>query len=128
MYRGLKTLLKQTISTGMITAVFLLITSISNTLYAGYATIFIYHKFGEDRYPTTSVSIKDFTKQMEYLKKNGYNVIHLSKLVDYIQRGEEIPEKTVVITIDDGYKSTMKAYRILKGTTFPLQFFCMQKV
>lgn len=67
--------------------------------------------------------MEDFIKQMEYLKKNHYNVVPLSKLVNYLQRREEIPEKTVVITIDDGYKSTMRAYKILKKYNFPFTVF-----
>lgn len=106
-----------------ITAGFLLILSISFPVFADFAAILIYHKFGEDKYPTTSVSMEDFKKQMDYLKKNNFNVIHLSKLIDILQRKEDIPPKTVVITIDDGYKSTMRAYKILKKYRFPFTVF-----
>lgn len=106
-----------------ITAGFLLILSISSQVFADYATVLIYHKFGEKKYPTTSVSMDDFRKQLNYLKKNNYNVIPLSKLIDYLQRKEKIPPKTVVITIDDGYKSTMRAYELLKKYRFPFTVF-----
>ncbi len=105
----------------MITAVFLLLTSIK--AYAGYATVLIYHRFDENKYPTTSISTKVFEKQMRYLKENGYNVIPLKQLINYLENKKEIPPKTVVITIDDGYRSTMKAYRILKKYGFPFTIF-----
>ncbi|NPA52858.1 MAG: polysaccharide deacetylase family protein [Aquificae bacterium] len=59
---------------------------------------------------------------MEFLKKNHYNVVSLKKLLQYLKTGK-IPPKTVIITIDDGYKSTMKAYRILKNYNFPFTVF-----
>ena len=89
----------------------------------GYATVFIYHRFGDSRYPTTSVSMEDFKREMLYLKKNNYNVISLKALYRLIEEKKPIPPKTVVITIDDGYKTTMKAYRILKEMNFPFTVF-----
>ncbi len=93
------------------------------TLSFGDALILIYHRFGEDKYPSTSVSLEDFEKQMKYLKENNYNVIRLSELVELLKEGKEIPDKTVVITIDDGYKSTMRAFEILKKYNFPFTVF-----
>ncbi len=89
----------------------------------GYATVFIYHRFGDSRYPTTSVKMEDFKKEMLYLKKNNYNVISLKELYKLVKEKKPIPSKTVVITIDDGYKTTMKAYRILKEMNFPFTVF-----
>ncbi len=60
---------------------------------------------------------------MRYLKENNYNVISIDKLVYYLKNKKEIPEKTVVITIDDGYKSTMKAFKILKKYNYPFTLF-----
>ena len=88
-----------------------------------YATILIYHRFGDERYPTTSVSLQDFKKQMEYLKENSYNVISLRRLYEIVSSGKAIPPKTVVITIDDGYRTTMKAFEILKEYRFPFTVF-----
>ncbi len=88
-----------------------------------YATIFVYHRFGDNRYPTTSASMEDFEKQMEFLKKNNYNVISLDELWQMAESGERIPPKTVVITIDDGYRTTMKAFKVLKKYNFPFAVF-----
>ncbi|MEO2067893.1 MAG: polysaccharide deacetylase family protein [Desulfurobacteriaceae bacterium] len=88
-----------------------------------YATIFIYHRFDDVRYPSTSVSLEDFEKELKFLKENNYNVISLKELYDIISKKGKIPPKTVVITIDDGYKSTIKAFRLLKKYNFPFTVF-----
>ncbi len=88
----------------------------------GYAVILIYHKFDELNSPSTSTPIKDFENQMRYLYENNYNVVSLDKLIQYI-KNKNIPPKTVVITIDDGYKSTMKAFKVLKKYNFPFTLF-----
>lgn len=88
-----------------------------------YATVFIYHRFGDPRYPSTSVSLEDFRKELSYLKEKGYKVIKLSQLYQIVSSGREIPPKTVVITIDDGYRTTYKAFKILKEFNFPFTVF-----
>ncbi len=56
-----------------------------------------------------------FAQQMAYLAQAGYTSLFLSELVELLQNGEELPEKAVVITFDDGYESNyIYAYPILK--------------
>jgi peptidoglycan/xylan/chitin deacetylase (PgdA/CDA1 family) len=51
-----------------------------------------------------TVSVADFDQQMDYLEKNGYHVIPLAELVDYVVgRRPDLPAKSIVITVDDGY-------------------------
>ncbi len=102
----------------MICALSILITSGR----AEYGTILLYHRFGDDRYPTTSVSLEDFERQMSYLKEKGYRVVPLSRLVDMVREGT-IPPKTVAITIDDGYGTTMKAFAVLRRFGYPFTVF-----
>jgi peptidoglycan/xylan/chitin deacetylase (PgdA/CDA1 family) len=125
MLRKLKQLLKKITYSNTITAKLILITLLINFnfSFAGYAVILIYHKFDKNKSPSTSIPIKDFENQMRYLKENNFNVISIEKLVYYLKNKKEIPEKTVVITIDDGYKSTMKAFKVLKKYNFPFTLF-----
>ncbi len=88
-----------------------------------YATLFVYHRFGDKRYPSTSVSIKDFKKELSFLKRNHYKVVSLKELYSIISSGKPIPPKTVVITIDDGYRTTYKAFKLLKEFNFPFTVF-----
>ncbi len=89
----------------------------------GYATVFIFHRFGDKRYPSTSVDLKEFRREMEYLKRHGYRVVSLKELYGWISEKKPIPPKTVVITIDDGYRTTMRAFKILKEFHFPFTVF-----
>jgi peptidoglycan/xylan/chitin deacetylase (PgdA/CDA1 family) len=87
-------------------------------------TVLIYHRFGEDKYPTTNISVKSFRAQMAYLKANHYQVIPLATLVENLANDKKTPDKTVVITIDDGYKSVYEqAWPILKEFGYPFTVF-----
>lgn len=69
------------------------------------ATIFVYHRFNDTKHQSTSISNDKLRSDFQYLKDNGYKVIKLSELVKLLKRKQPIPPKTVVLTIDDGYKS-----------------------
>ena len=53
-----------------------------------------------------AVHIDAFERQMRVLKERGFNVLPLSGLVSAMEGGEVLPRKTVVLTFDDGYRST----------------------
>jgi len=86
--------------------------------------ILMYHNIGNEP-GSFSVSAQNFLKQMEYLKKNGYQVISLDKLVESIRNKTALlARKPVVITFDDGYRDNFQyAYPILKKFGFPATIF-----
>lgn len=91
---------------------------------AAEVTVLIYHRFGEDRYPSTNISIAAFREQLVYLRDNNFQVIPLAELVDRLKQGRALPEKGVVLTIDDGYKSVYhRAWPVLKEFGFPFTVF-----
>ncbi len=91
-------------------------------------TVFIYHRFGDARLPTTNVSVAAFTEQMEYLQSHNYNVISLSQLVEMIKIGSTLPPKTTVITIDDAYQSVYEnCWPVLQKYGFPFTIFVYTK-
>ena len=65
---------------------------------------FVYHRFGDKRYPTTNVPLSDFENHLRYLKENNFQVLTLSQAMDYLKSDEPVV-KTAVLTIDDGYKT-----------------------
>lgn len=88
------------------------------------AVVFMYHRFGESRYPSTNIKLEQFEAHLEYLKQNSYNVWPLSKVVRYISEGKYIPQKTVALSIDDAYKSVYtQAFPRLKAKGFPFTVF-----
>jgi peptidoglycan/xylan/chitin deacetylase (PgdA/CDA1 family) len=92
----------------------------------GFQTVpvLVYHNFSKKRSGKTSVSEADFEAQMKYLKENGFHVISLDQLLDFIDYKEQIPEKSVAITFDDAWGSIYDiALPILKKYSFPATFF-----
>jgi len=77
-------------------------------LAADHAVIVMYHRFGENRYPSTNVTMKQLDSHIAHLKRGKFTVWPLKKIVAAIKAGEPLPDKTVAITIDDAYASVMK--------------------
>ncbi|MBU4228459.1 polysaccharide deacetylase family protein [bacterium] len=93
----------------------------NNIVYAEEITIPIltYHNFTKDEGSSYQINIVEFEKQMDYLAVHNYSVISLSELLTGLRDGQ-LPPKPIVITIDDGFKSTYTlAYPILKKYNFP---------
>lgn len=95
------------------------------TLYlAADATIFVYHRFGDSRFPTTNTPLQELKKEFAYFKSAGYEVVSLQKLVDALKNGKEIPDNWVVLTIDDSYKSFYEnGLPIFKEYGYPFTLF-----
>jgi peptidoglycan/xylan/chitin deacetylase (PgdA/CDA1 family) len=92
------------------------------------ATVLIYHRFDEDKYPSTNIDTARFREQLEYLKSHNYTVISLQELVDSLHHNSSLPARSVVITIDDGYRSVYeKAWPLLKEYGFPFTVFLYTK-
>ncbi len=71
-----------------------------------------------------AVTPEIFARQMDFLKKHHYNVIPLEKLVDLIKAKAKIPPKTVVITLDDGYRDNyLYAFPVLRKYNLPATIF-----
>jgi biofilm PGA synthesis lipoprotein PgaB len=88
------------------------------------AVVFMYHRFGEDRYPSTSIRVDQFRQQMDFLREGGFTVIPLMDLLAFLSGNQELPPKAVVITVDDAYRSIYEvAYPLLVEYGFPFTVF-----
>ncbi len=86
--------------------------------------ILCYHRFREKCNTPLCISKDAFERQMAYLKANGYRVITLKDFSDFIHERREIPDRSVVISFDDGYQSFYEiAYPILKKFDFKATLF-----
>ncbi len=65
---------------------------------------FVYHRFDDNRFPSTNIAAKNFEAHLQWLKAHQVQVLNLSDAIDYIKSDAAI-KRTAVITIDDGYKS-----------------------
>lgn len=87
------------------------------------ASILMYHSIGENEV-VFNVTPEDFEKQLDYLKRKNYKVMKLKELVEKLKSGKEIEKKSVVLTLDDGFKDNYSnAFPILKKYGFPATIF-----
>jgi peptidoglycan/xylan/chitin deacetylase (PgdA/CDA1 family) len=92
----------------------------------GFQTIPIltYHRFAEECDSPLCMPAKTFELQMRYLKKNGYHVIGAEELFSFLGYRRGLPQKSVLITMDDGYRSVYNiAYPILKRYGYTATLF-----
>ena len=87
--------------------------------------ILMYHSIDNNGNDTKlSVSPESFARQMEFLSKNHYNVVPLGKVISYIKKNEIPPQKTIAITLDDGFHNNYQyAYPVLKKYNIPATLF-----
>ncbi|MBM3249392.1 MAG: polysaccharide deacetylase family protein [Candidatus Omnitrophica bacterium] len=79
--------------------------------------ILMYHSVdsGGVRENRLVVSPGTFERQMRFLKERRYNVVTLEELSALIAAKSRIPDKTVAITFDDGYRDNFtRAFPVLK--------------
>jgi peptidoglycan/xylan/chitin deacetylase (PgdA/CDA1 family) len=70
------------------------------------------------------INLEAFEQGMDYLYQEGYYTASLSELEDYVHGRIRLPEKTVVITFDDGYENNyIYAYPLLKKYGFRAAVF-----
>ncbi len=85
--------------------------------------ILMYHSVG-DNPAFFTVTPKDFARQMAYLKKQGFRVVSLGQIVNSLEKGEKLTDKTAALTFDDGYVDNfVNAWPVLKKYNFPATIF-----
>ena len=89
-----------------------------------YASIIMYHRFGDSRYPSTNIKKEQFLNHISELLKPKYKVVSIEKAFLAINNIELIKDRSVVITIDDAYSSVYKyAWPIFKKHNLPFTLF-----
>ena len=82
----------------------------------------MYHRFDEEKYPSTNISMNIFKEQMKIIKDLNYNFYNpgdLQKNFDLVKK-----EKKILITIDDAFTSFYKnAWPYLKKEKIPFILF-----
>ena len=103
---------------------YILLLCISYLYLNANAHIFVYHRFGDDAHKSTNTTIKQLKEQFEYLKKNNYEVVPTSKIINRINENKKVPDNWVALHIDDSYKSFFEnGLPIFKEYNYPFSLF-----
>jgi peptidoglycan/xylan/chitin deacetylase (PgdA/CDA1 family) len=82
----------------------------------------MYHRFEENKYPSTNIKIADFVKQIDLIKKNGFTFINADNFENSLVNHKS--EKKILLTIDDAFKSFyVQAWPVLKSNKIPFLLF-----
>ena len=82
----------------------------------------MYHRFNENKYPSTNIKMDIFDQQMKIIKKLGYEFYDPKLFVKEFE--EPKITKKILITIDDGFKSFYnEAWPYLKENKIPFILF-----
>ena len=82
----------------------------------------MYHRFEENKYPSTNIKIIDFIKHIDLLKKNNFKFIYANDFENSLINLKD--NKKVLLTIDDGFKSFYdQAWPVLKNDKIPFILF-----
>ena len=82
----------------------------------------MYHRFDENKYPSTNIRYNVFLKHIQLIKELGFNFIHPNDF----ESNFNIPkkQKKILLTIDDGFKSFYDvAWPYLKENKIPFILF-----
>lgn len=99
--------------------------AMSPALAGDGAVVIIYHRFGENTYPTTNIRLEQFdTHIAELTGPGGYHVLPLEQIIAALRAGRDLPDRAIAITIDDAFLSVYsEAWPRLKRANLPFTVF-----
>ena len=100
--------------------------NLSGVTASGYqlVPVLTYHDLAPAAKGRMVMGAKGFEEQMRYLKANGFRVVTLKEYVEFVSLQRQLPQKSVLITFDDGYRSFLRyGYPVLKELGFSATLF-----
>ncbi len=83
-----------------------------------------YHRFENPPHDPLAISTREFETQMQRLKDSGVTVISMDDFLAWRRGEKDVPARSAIITIDDGYVSGYnEAWPILKKFGYPFTMF-----
>ena len=84
-------------------------------LYTAQLPVLLYHDLLAESGDPNAMTAAVFDEQMQALQAAGYTTVSLDEVYAYVFNGAGLPEKPLLITFDDGYRSNYElAYPILQ--------------
>ena len=82
----------------------------------------MYHRFDENKYPSTNIKMEVFVKQIEMIKNANYEFYDIQEFIDNFNQPKN--KKKILITIDDAFSSFYEiAWPFLKENRIPFILF-----
>ncbi|MCX7712068.1 MAG: polysaccharide deacetylase family protein [Chthoniobacterales bacterium] len=83
-----------------------------------------YHRFENPARDPLAITPEQFRAQLQQIRDSGITVISMEDFLAWRRREKEIPERSALITIDDGFNCTYYvAWPILREFGYPFTFF-----
>lgn len=81
--------------------------------------ILMYHAVVADDYAPNKYAVKksQLVADLDYLKQKGYTTIDSYDLINY-KKGAELPQKSIMLTFDDGFLSMLEVSQLLQERGF----------
>lgn len=90
--------------------------------YSGIPVL-LYHSI-DDSGSVISTSSSQFRSHLSYLRRRGYQTITGNQFIDYLEAGRKLPQKSFMITFDDGFRNNYThALPILKELGYTALIF-----
>lgn len=88
--------------------------------------VLYYHSVDENADNEVTITPEMLKEQLNYINDNDYVTMTIKELYDYLKNNQPIPEKSIVITFDDGYMNNYtEAFPILKEMNMKATIFCV---
>ena len=82
----------------------------------------MYHRFNENKYPSTNIDMDIFKKHIQIIKDQNFKFINLEDFKENFDIRKN--EKKILLTVDDGFKSFYdNAWPFLKENKIPFILF-----
>lgn len=77
--------------------------------------VLMYHSIAVEEGNPIRMPVEQFDSEMKYIKDQGYTTLTMKELYSYFENQVPVPEKSIVITLDDGYSDNYTAaFPVLK--------------
>ena len=86
----------------------------------------MYHRFNENKYPSTNIQLDVFKEQLKIIENENINLLYPKNFEENLSKNKK--KRKILLTIDDGLLSFYEnAWPILKKRKFLLFYLLIQE-